>query len=122
MDEDFFVNIADPVFLETYLLSDTKSFIELSIVNQRILDLKSEKAKLLAVLKTDLDEISTLFSKLDEKLPHKELLVKKHHRSEPKSVASKKKSSRTPKVVSSAKIDKLSSSLAEIEKRLQELS
>ncbi|MBN1175936.1 hypothetical protein JXA48_04800 [Candidatus Woesearchaeota archaeon] len=122
MNEDYFVSIADPVFLEKSLLSDVKASIEFSIINQKIQDIKIKKATLFNTLKSDLDSISALLTELDEKLPHKDLLIPEKPKPVSKSSTSKKKAAVKKVSTSISKLDKLNHSLAEIERRLKDLS
>lgn len=121
MNEDYFVSIEDPVFLEKSLLSDVKASLEFSIINQKIQDIKLKKSQFFNSLKEDLDVISNLLKELDEKLPHKDLLIPEKPKPASKSTSPKKKTA--TKVSSSiSKLDKLNHSLAEIERRLNDLS
>ena len=121
MDETYFVNISDPTFLEKAMLSDVKAFLEFSIINQKIQEIKSKKAELFDTLKVEIDEVHTLISELNEKLPHKELLVPEKKKPEVAKTSSKKHPVR--KAPSSlSKMARLNQSLEEIERRLEELS
>lgn len=124
MDENYFVSISDPVFLEKTLLSNAKSSLEFSIINQNIVTIKSQKAELFSSLKDDMDEIVSLLAQLNDCLPHKDLLAPAKPKPSSKKAAStsKKKSSVSDVAPSLSKLDKLNSSLAEIERKLNSLS
>lgn len=120
MNENYFVSISDPVFLEKNLLSNAKSALEFSLFNQEIKDIKSQKAELFVKLSDDVTQISSLLLLLEEKLPHKDLIKPVKSKVVSKSSA-KKKSVVVPKAALT-KVDKLNSSLADIERRLKDLS
>lgn len=127
MNNDYFVNISDPVSLHSFLLFSAKSSIELSIKYQEINELKKEKQRILNELKGDISQIKTLLISFEELLPHKDLLLKEKPVIK-KSVSSKKPAK--PKIPSQehssrtsfTKLEKLQASLAEIERRLGDLS
>lgn len=132
MNENYFVNISDSVFLEKSLLSVVKSSIEISISNQKVQSLKTQKLALLANLKKDIDELNSLIKILDDKLPHKDLFTKANPvpknvptKSASKKASKKSASKKAPEPVKKkplTKLDRLNSSLAAIEERLNSLS
>lgn len=128
MNNNYFVTIQDPVSLHAFLLFASKSSIELSIKYQELTELKKEKIESLAKLKEDVAQMNSLLLSLEELLPHKELLVNENPEPEKekpvkKTAKTKKKSSQIHSTRTSyTKLEKLQSTLAEIERRLEDIS
>ena len=118
--DSLYVNVKKPIELRRNVLETSKSVLYTLQFYYKILKLREEKEKQIALLKVQVGEINLLCSKLSQFLPKYQFKVGK----KPEKLTKKKlkgrrrKSDLTPKVT---ELDRLESSLSEIENKLRNL-
>lgn len=134
MEETFFVKINEPNTLRITLLESSKLILHTIRIEKKLEDIRKRKISEINNLKTQAKELEFLLSRLEELLPHQELLkneVQKIKKSL-KTVSQKKgkKTKTNPqeelvklskKIDASQETDKISLALSEIEKKIRAL-
>lgn len=127
-NDDLYIGIKDPVEIRRTLLESSRFILKLLQRNERFKSLRDEKAELFSRLKKITKDLSDLETQLKAKLPKQALkraIKPKLSTSTVKPSGKKIRSETTEKVVvrkPASALDKLESSLAEIEDKLKDLS
>jgi hypothetical protein len=140
MEETFFVKIDDPNSIRIKLLESSKLILHTIRIEKKLEDIRKRKLSQITVLKTHTKELEFLMARFEELLPHQELFKKEVDtikKSLKKTVEVKDKKVKgkvveakevqvKSKIVEMSKekpkeVDKISSALAEIEKKLRSL-
>lgn len=135
MEETFFVRIDDPNSIRIKLLESSKLILHTIKIEQKLQNIRKRKIEEISKLKSQTKELEFLMSRFEELLPHQELFKKevetiKKSLKKTMEVKAKKGKEKEPekktKIVElpkekSKEVDKISSALAEIEKKLRSL-
>ncbi|MEM4259952.1 MAG: hypothetical protein QXG00_01840 [Candidatus Woesearchaeota archaeon] len=119
VEKDLFVNIQAPTELRRHLLECSKAIIFVLKNYHKLALLREEKAKLLSILKVQVNEINLLCNKLPNFIPRYTLAIEKPRAPKKKEKKLDKKE-RIPKE-NISEIDQLQSALNKIEEKLNTL-
>ena len=117
--DSLFVKIDDPLNLRKKALESSKEVIECLQNYEALKAIRKEKLKNIMKLKTNMNKVSSLISRLRSKLPKTTINIKEGSKPE---VVVKEAPKPTIKPAANTEIDKLQSDLDEIESKLNALS
>jgi hypothetical protein len=119
ISDSLFVNIRKPIEIRRNILETSKAVLYTMQFYHKVLKIREEKEKQIALLKTQVGEINLLCSKLSQFLPKYEFKVgEKPEQVDRRKLKGRKQEIQTAKTT---ELDKLESSLSEIESKLRNL-
>jgi len=117
-EKDFFVGIYDPLDVRRNLLESSREILKSLKTFTDVSEIRKNKLKLYKKMKSVMEELNLLVTKLDKKLPESHLR-KKIEKTVSSPVYVAKEKSKKEGLVN--ELDKLESQLSEVERELSEL-